>query len=157
MDCSQPPAKGRTFETLVPGCRFSTSARTITETDLINFITMFGFNEPLFVDARAAHAAGYSGRLVPGALTYCMAEGLILQSNIIHGTGIAFLGMDLDVKNPVYVGDTIHADWEVTHARRASSGSRGVITARVSVRNQHDVEVLAYTPLRLISAAGNQP
>ena len=132
------------------GSSFRTAHRTVTETDLVNFITLFGFNEPLFWDARHAASAGYRGRLCPGALTYCMAEGLVLQTHVLHGTGLAFMSMQLDVKSPVYVGDTLSAVVEVTDARKASKGERGVVTTRVSVRNQDDDEVLVYEPVRLI-------
>jgi acyl dehydratase len=150
MDEVEQLARGRTWEEMNVGSAFRTATRTVTETDLVNFITLFGFNEPLFWDARHAATAGYSGRLVPGALTYCMAEGLILQSHVLHGTGLAFLGMQLDVKRPVFVGDTLDAVVEVTGSRPASTGARGVVTTRVSVRNQRDEEVLVYTPVRLI-------
>jgi len=130
-----------------------TAARTITETDLVNFITLFGFNEPLFWDARHAATAGYSGRLVPGALTYCMAEGLVLQSHLLHGTGLAFMGMQLDTKKPVFVGDTLYARVEVLESRAASSGNRGVVTTRISVFNQNDEEVMVFVPVRLIRGA----
>jgi acyl dehydratase len=150
MDDVQPLVRGQTWEEMKVGQAFRTASRTVTETDLVNFVTLFGFNEPLFWDAGHAASAGYSGRLVPGALTYCMAEGLIIQSHVLHGTGLAFLGMQLDVKKPVFVGDTIHAIVEVTEARAASSGNRGVVTARVSVRNQDNEEVLVFVPVRLI-------
>jgi acyl dehydratase len=153
MDDVQPLVRGQTWEEMKVGQAFRTASRTVTETDLINFVTLFGFNEPLFWDAGHAASAGYSGRLVPGALTYCMAEGLVIQSHVLHGTGLAFLGMQLDVKKPVFVGNTIHAIVEVTEARAASSGNRGVVTARVSVRNQDDEEVLVFVPVRLIRGA----
>jgi acyl dehydratase len=54
------------------------------------------------------------------------------------------------VKKPVFVGDTISAVVEVLDARKASKGERGVVTTRVSVRNQDDEEVLVYEPVRLI-------
>jgi acyl dehydratase len=146
--------RGQTWEEMTVGKTFRTAARTVTETDLINFVTQFGFNEPLFWDARHAASAGYSGRLVPGALTYCMAEGLVIQTHSLHGTGLAFMGMQLDVKKPVFVGDTLSAVVEVTDSRKASSGERGVVTTRVSVRNQNDDEVLVYTPVRLIRGLG---
>jgi acyl dehydratase len=60
------------------------------------------------------------------------------------------MGMQLNVKQPVFVGDTICAMVEVTESRQASSGARGVVTTRVSVFNQHDEEVLVYVPVRLI-------
>jgi acyl dehydratase len=151
MSDAEPLVRGKTWEEMTVGSRFRTASRTITEADLVNFITMFGFNEPLFWDARHAATAGFKGRLVPGALTYSMAEGLVIQSHILHGTGLAFMGMQLDVKKPVYVGDTIHAVVEVTESRAASSGpDRGVVTTRISVRNQDDEEVLVFVPVRLI-------
>lgn len=147
---AEPLVQGTTYEDMVVGSRFRTAFRTVTETDLVNFVTLFGFNEPLFWDARHAASAGYSGRLVPGALTYCMAEGLVLQTHVLHGTGLAFMGMRLDVKKPVFVGDTICAVVEVTESRPASSGGRGVVTTRVDVYNQRDDLVLVYEPVRLI-------
>ena len=150
MTDAEPLVQGRTWEQMELGSRFRTAARTITETDLVNFITLFGFNEPLFWDARHAATAGFRGRLVPGALTYCIAEGLVLQTHVLHGTGLAFMGMQLDVRKPVFVGDTLHAIVEVIGARKAATGERGVVTTRVSVQNHHDEEVLVYSPVRLI-------
>jgi acyl dehydratase len=150
MSDAPPLIRGTTFEEMTVGSRFRTAHRTITETDLVNFITLCGFNEPLFWDARHAATAGYEGRLVPGALTYALAEGLVLQTHVLHGTGLAFMGMQLDVKRPVFVGDTICAVVEVTESRPASSGARGVVTTRIGVFNQRDEEVLVYVPVRLI-------
>ena len=150
MTDAEPLVRGSTYEEMVVGSRFRTAARTVTETDLVSFITLFGFNEPLFWDARHAATAGYRGRLVPGALTYCIGEGLVLQTHVLHGTGLAFLGMQLDVGQPVCVGDTLYAVCEVLESRPASSGARGVVTTQVTVLNQDDEEVLVYTPVRLI-------
>src|SRR5437868_3757573 len=115
---------GQTWEEMTPGSAFRTATRTITETDLVNFITLFGFNEPLFWDGRHAAEAGYSGRLVPGALTYCIAEGLTIQTHVIHGTGLAFMHMEVDVRRPVFVGDTVACIVEVTEARPSSKPGR---------------------------------
>ena len=60
---------------MVPGSRFRTASRTITETDLITFVTLAGMNEPLFYDEAGSLDAGYAGRLVPGALVFAYAEG----------------------------------------------------------------------------------
>lgn len=150
MSDARPLIHGSTYEEMVVGSRFRTASRTVTETDLVNFITLFGFNEPLFWDASHAASAGYEGRLCPGALTYAMAEGLVIQTHVLHGTGLAFMGMQLDVKKPVFVGDTIHAVVEVEESRPASKGSRGIVTTRVSVFNQRDELVLVYVPVRLI-------
>jgi acyl dehydratase len=145
---------GQTWEDMKAGSVFRTAGRTVTETDLVNFITLAGFTEPLFWDAGHASGGGYTGRLVPGALVYCFGEGLVLQTNVLHGTGLAFMSMELSVKGPTYVGDTIYVVVEVTESRKASKGERGVVTTRNSVRNQRHEEVLVFTAVRLIRGRG---
>jgi acyl dehydratase len=148
---------GQTFEEMTVGTVFRTAARTITETDLVNFITWGGFTEPLFWDASHAAGGGYAGRLVPGALVYCLGEGLVLQTNVLHGTGLAFMSMELSVKRPAYVGDTLHVIVEVTESRKASRGERGVVTTRNTIRNERGEDVLVFTPTRLIRGRDYQP
>jgi acyl dehydratase len=117
----------------------------------MTFVTLGGFNEPLFMDVQYVEKhTPYTGRLIPGALTYMLAEGLVIQTHVIHGTGIAFVHMELDVTAPVYVGDTLVVDVEVTESRETSAGGRGLVTTRNSVRNQRDEEVLVYVPVRLL-------
>jgi acyl dehydratase len=143
--------RGLSWEEQPVGFTFRTPGRTITESDLMTFVTLGGFNEPLFMDARFVEEhTPYTGRLVPGALTYALAEGLVIQTHVIHGTGLAFLHMELDVKAPTYVEDTIEVVVEVTESRPTNKPGRGLVTTRNSVRNQGDEEVLVYTPVRLI-------
>lgn len=132
------------------GSAYATASRMVTETDLIRFISM-GFTEPLFTDPAGAQAAGYRGRLVPGALTFSLAEGLLMQTNVIHGTGIAFLGVTMTVNAPVFVGDTIEVAWSVTKARPTSRGNRGIVTTRNLVRRQDGEIVMEYSPTRMIA------
>jgi acyl dehydratase len=82
-------------------------------------------------------------------MTFAFAEGLVIQTGCIHETGVAFLHMDLDIKAPVYVGDTIGVIVEVTEQRPTSKGDRGLVTTRNEVVNQRDEVVLVYTPARL--------
>jgi acyl dehydratase len=152
----EPLVRGRTWEQMPVGSAFSTGRRTVTEADLVQFISWGGFNEPLFYDASHAAAGGYTGRLIPGAMIYCIAEGLILQTNVLNGTGLAFMHMELTVKQPVYVGDTLLAVVTTTDSRPSSKPGRGVVTAHVSVRNQRDEEVLVFSPVRLIRGADYQ-
>src|SRR5690349_18415195 len=148
---SVPPlSHGLTWEDMTAGSSFRTASRTVTEADLSSFVNLGGFNEPLFYDARHASAGGYSGRLIPGAMVYMLSEGLILQTNALHGTGLAFLHMDFDVRSPTFVGDTLRVIVEVTSSRASSKPGRGVVESRCSIRNQHNEEVAVYTPLRLI-------
>jgi acyl dehydratase len=141
------------------GFRFRTASRTITDADVTLFVGLAGVTEPLFLDARVAPENGYQGRLVPGMMTYSFAEGLLIQTGCIHETGVAFLHMELDVKAPVYVGDTIGVVVEVTGQRPTSKGDRGLVTTRNEVVNQRGEVVLVYTPVRLTRSveAGPSP
>jgi acyl dehydratase len=146
----RPFVQGLYWTEMTVGSAYSTASRTVTEVDLMRFVSM-GFTEPLFTDASGAEAAGYRGRLVPGALTFSLAEGLLMQTNVIHGTGLAFLGTTLTVLAPVLIGDTIRVAWEVTQARAASTGNRGIVTTRNLVRNSGGQVVMEYSPTRLIA------
>ena len=145
----QPYVHGRTWEEMTVGFTFRTDGRTVTESDLINFVTLVGVNEPLFLDAQFGLENGYRGRVVPGMMTFSYSEGLVIQTGCIHGTGLAFLHTDLDIKSPVYVGDTITVVVEVTEQRAASKGNRGLITTRNTVFNQRGEVVMVYSPVRL--------
>lgn len=139
------------FEDFTPGDVFRTVARTITETDLINFVTCAGMLEALFVDAeyRASQAAT-SGRLVPAALVYAVAEGLVLNATA-QATGLAFLHMELNVLKPTVAGDTIHVEIEVISAEPASRPGRGKVRTLNRIVNQRGDVVIEYNPLRLMA------
>jgi len=157
LSAHEPLIRGRTWEEMTPGFSFRTSSRTITEADVHAFVQLVGINEPLFLDARVAGEAGYTGRLVPGMMTFSYAEGLVIQTGSIHGTGMAFLHTELDIAAPVYVGDTITVVVEVTEQRPTSSGGRGLVTTRNSVVNQDGVTVMTYSPIRLTKGAQPTP
>ena len=68
------------WDELQIGDSFATQKRTITETDLVTFCNLNWFTEDLFVDLSNREALAISGRVVPGALVYSFAEGLIVPS-----------------------------------------------------------------------------
>ena len=133
--------RGFSFGDLHVGFRFRTHRRTIREADLVAFMTLTGLTEELF-------AVKHEKQLVPGALVYSLAEGLLLPS--MQDTGVAFLGATLDVKAPTYVDDTIHVDCEVIEHRLTSKGDRGLVRFSNLVKNQSGEVVLAYNPLRML-------
>lgn len=137
------------WQDLKVGARYKTWGRTITEADVVNFVNTVGMSEPLFTDAeyRKSHSA-MTGFAAPGSLVFCIAEGLTLAGTA-HGTGLAFLHTELDVKGPVLVGDTIHVEIEVVEARASSKG-RGLVRTRNEVKNQRGETVVVYSPLRLM-------
>lgn len=139
---------GLYFEELEPGTRFRTVGRTITEADLGSFINLTWLTEEIFTNAHAREGMALPARVVPGALVYGFAEGLLTPA--IQHTGLAFLNAELDVKAPTCVGDTIHVECEVIEARTTSKPDRGLVRTRNRVVNQRGEDVLVYTPLRMI-------
>lgn len=145
---------GMTFEDLPVGRRFRTIGRTVTDADITAFVSATGMTEVLFTNLEYLRTESLiKGRLAPGALVYCFAEGLLLQSTMQH-TGLAFLEMHLKVERPVIAGDTIHVACEVVEARRTSKPGRGIVKTHNEVVNQRGEIVLTYTPVRMIKAGG---
>src|SRR5215831_16235243 len=122
------------FEDLPVGRKFKTIGRTVTEADITNFVNCTGMVEVLFTNLEfLEHESDIKRRLAPAALVYAFVEGLLVQSTIQH-TGLAFLHMDLNVENPVFAGDTIHAECEIIEARRSKSRhERGLVRTCVQV------------------------
>ena len=142
---------GFCFEDLPLGRQFKTIGRTVTEPDIVNFINTIGMTEVLFTNLDfLKNEAGFKGRLAPGSLVYCFAEGLLAQSTM-QGTGFAFLGMQLDVKGPTFAGDTIHVECEVVESRRSETrAGRALVRTRNRVVKQDGTVVMEYNPLRML-------
>lgn len=151
MQTERLPMLGRGFywQELEVGQRFQTFRRTITETDIVNFISVTGMLEAIFIDTTFEQGA-IKGRPAPGALTYGIIEGFVMQS-MVQGTGLAMLEVHKKALAPVVAGDTIWAEIEVTGIRPTSTGNRAVVTSQIDVKNQHGKDVMTYTAVRMLA------
>jgi 3-hydroxybutyryl-CoA dehydratase len=141
--------QGFVWQDLQVGQRMRTFRRTVTETDLVNFIGVTGMLEAIFIED-GYEGGAMAGRPVPGALTYALIEGFILQT-MIQGTGLAMLELHQKILAPVLVGDSIEAQVEVTAIKPTSKSGRAVVTSRIDVFNQRGVLVMTYTATRLLA------
>ncbi len=149
---SAPERLGRGFywQDMVPGARYLTYGRTVTSSDIGNFVGLAGMVEVLFTNAEYRRtASAIKGEPAPGALVFAVAEGLALNATA-QETGLAFLGTTMDIKGPTVAGDTLEVEIEVLDVRKESKGSRGLVRTRNTVRNQHGQTVMVYEPLRLM-------
>jgi acyl dehydratase len=95
-----------------------------------------------------------SGRVVPGAMVYSFAEGLLVHATMQH-TGLAFLNMELNVVGPTFAGDTIYVECEVVESRlSASRPGRGLVRTFNRVKKQDGSVVITYNPLRMVKVRG---
>lgn len=134
------------WQDLSVGQKFRTHRRTLTETDLVNFINGTGMLESIFIDT--TYQGAMTGRPVPATLTLSLIEGFLLQS-VIQGVGLAMLDLAMKPVAPVRVGDTIWAVMEVTGLRPTSKNNRAIVSAAVTVFNQNDEAVLTYEVTRM--------
>lgn len=151
MQTSTLPILGQGFywQELEIGQRFQTFRRTITETDIVNFISVTGMLETIFIDTTFEQGA-IKGRPAPGALTYGIIEGFVMQA-MVQGTGLALLEVHKKALAPVVAGDTVWAEIEITDIRPTSRLNRAVVTSRIDVKNQHGTDVMTYTAVRMLA------
>ena len=129
--------QGVTFEEHTIGARYQTLGRTVSQSDIVTFVNLCGFTEPLFMDMEYVRKESVFGRrAAPGALTFALSEGLVMQTGLIHGTGMAF-----------------RVDVEVVDKRETRKPDRGIVTYQHRVVNQRDEVVLEVRIQRMIRRA----
>ena len=80
------PDSGWYFEDFEVGQVDRTIGRTVTEADLVNFVTFGGIFEEIYHQrrVRAEEDSLFKGRVVPGLLILVVAEGLYVQTGHTH-------------------------------------------------------------------------
>lgn len=113
--------------------------RTVTETDNLLFSTLTHNPQPLHIDAEAARASEFGQILVNGTWTFSLMVGLSVAETTL-GTLVANLGYDrLVMPKPVFIGDTLRAETEVTGLRDSKSRpDAGLVTFTHRLFNQRD-------------------
>jgi len=145
---------GIDFEGHTIGAVYRTLGRTVSETDIVSFVNLCGFTEPLFMDMEyVKRESVFQRRAAPGALTFALSEGLVMQTGLIHGTGMSYLGSEIKIVAPVIVGDTLHVRVVITDKRETKKPDRGIVTYKHEVLNHRGELVLEATIKRMIRRA----
>jgi acyl dehydratase len=113
--------------------------RTVTETDNLLFSTMTHNPQPLHLDIEAARTSEFGRILVNGTFTFALMVGLSVGETTL-GTLVANLGYDKLVHpKPVFIGDTMRAETEVTDLKPSKSRPEaGIVTFIHRLINQRD-------------------
>lgn len=128
------------FDDIKSGETFSTSSRTIFDADILAFAGLSGDFNRLHVDETYAVKSIHGRRIAHGMLVASIVTGL--RSRLDEFAMLGFLETRRQFKKPVFPGDTISADYEVSQVRRSSSQPlMGVVTLDVRVKNQDGVTV----------------
>jgi acyl dehydratase len=130
---------GMYYEEFAPGMGLDTDSRTVTEADIMSFAGLSGDMNPMHTSARFAQGTPFGKRVAHGALIFSIATGLIYRMRIIEGTVLAFRSIDeWKFSQPVYIGDTIHCNLEVTETKDAKRLGGGQVVITIRVFNQDD-------------------
>ena len=114
-------------------------ARTITETDVVQFAWISGDVNPMHTDAVHSAKSPIGQRIAHGALGLSVATGLSASLGYLDGTAIAALGVDeWRFLKPIYFNDTIRLRATVVSARASSKPDRGVLVRRMELLNQRN-------------------
>jgi acyl dehydratase len=129
--------RGRYFEQFEIGQQLVTAARTITESDIVNFAGMTGDYNQIHTDAEFAAKDTFGQRVAHGMLVQSIATGLAVQSGIIEGTVLAFREQSAKFSLPVFIGDTVHVELKITEIKALPRLGGGNINMKYAVYNQH--------------------
>lgn len=151
---TNPRPHGRYFEEFSIGDKIITTARTITETDIVNFAGLSGDFNQIHIDAAYAGTQMFKQRVAHGLLVLSIASGLAVQTRFMEQTVMAFREIsEWKFSKPIFIGDTIHVELEVTELKGMPRLGGGAVTIKLNVKNQNDEVVQTGTWLALMMSA----
>lgn len=131
--------RGRYFEEFNIGDRIVTAGRTVTETDIVQYAGLSGDFNQIHTDAAYASTQMFKQRVAHGLLGLSIASGLVVQTGFMEQTIMAFREMtEWKFSKPIFIGDTIHVEIEVTDLKAMSRLGGGMVSIKLTVKNQND-------------------
>lgn len=126
---------------------FDSPARTLTETDIINFAGLTSDWHPLHTDTTYAENSRFGKRIAHGMLVLSVGMAQLFRistDTILAKEFVAFYGMDkVRFTAPTFIGDTIKAQATVIEIDYKKPDS-GVLLYDVVISNQNDETVCRF-------------
>ncbi|MDR3455559.1 MAG: hypothetical protein P4L96_22625 [Rhodoferax sp.] len=137
--------------------QFKTHRRTITETDIVNFVNVSGLHEPFFIDMEYIQdnmTGAHRSRFAPGPMIISLGMGLlatyvagIIERTVVgHDIGAfgGMTGLQARLRGALFPGDTIHVEGE---ARLRPPTGRGFTLMDIQhlVINQRGETIVDFT------------
>lgn len=148
-----PPRRldGYFFEDYRLGQRFQhATPRTITAGEVALNIALSGARQPLHCAETVAQALGYARCPIDDLLLFNIAFGKTVPD--ISHNAVANLGYaDCRFLLPVFAGDTIRCESEITGLKENSNGKTGVVYVRSNALNQRNENVLTWARWVMVS------
>ncbi len=151
--------EGPFFEDFHPGMTVrSRTGRTVTDTDNIWFTLLTGNTNQIHFNQdytrKTFPGEPFRGRMVVnGFLTIAIAAGLLVDETSRNGFQV---GMEnVKFEEPVFHGDTIYSEAEVTQVRESRSRPGfGLVTLRTRGRNERGQTVVEFDRVFMVRKKG---
>ena len=144
--------RGLFYDELEVGARYlHRPGRTVTDSDNALFSALTMNPQALHVDAAYAVTQPFGRPLMNSMWTLATLVGLSV-AQLTQGTLVAQLGLsDISFPHPLFAGDTLYAETEVTGKRLSESRpGQGLVTMTHTGRNQDGVVVATATRVALM-------
>jgi acyl dehydratase len=144
--------RGLWFEEFEVGARYlHRPGRTATEADNVLFSSLTMNTQALHLDAAYSASQPFGQRLMNSMWTLATMVGASV-SQLTQGTLVAQVGLgDISFPAPLFAGDTLYTETEITAARlSASRPGQGLVTMVHTGRNQDGVVVATATRVALM-------
>lgn len=148
--------RGKYFEELELGQEIFTAARTITESDLVQFANLTGDTNPMHTDAESSKNGVFGERIAHGLLGLSYTMGLLWPLGFMEGTVTAFMGLEAKFKAPIKIGDTIHAMAKVKQKKEMKAMGGGIVVLESRLYNQRK-EVVQQADLTVLIKSSPKP
>jgi 3-hydroxybutyryl-CoA dehydratase len=133
------PSKGMWFEEFEVGQQIITPGRTITEGDIVTFAGLSGDYNQIHTNMEFSRQTPFGQRVAHGLLGLSITSGLAMRTGVLEGTVIAFREINnWKFTNPVFIGDTIHAELNIIETKSIPRLKGGSISIEIVVKNQRD-------------------
>lgn len=137
------------------GQEWQSVARTVTQTDIVNFAGLSGDFNPIHMDHEFAKTTMFRQPIAHGLLVLSMGSGLGLMAPPMRT--LAFLSVkEWKFLEPVFIGDTIHVKAKLLELEVRGRGKRAVLTWQRQVLNQHNKVVQEGTVVTLVEGRGKR-
>lgn len=131
------------FETLRVGDRASTG-KTVTEADILMFAAVSTDTNPVHIDAEAAAASVFKGRVAHGMLSASLISAVL--ANKLPGPGTIYVSQTLRFRAPVRIGETVTATVELMALDADKKHATFRTTCTVNGRRVIDGEAVVIPP-----------
>jgi acyl dehydratase len=147
---SREPDQPLTFDDVAVGDTWTSPARTITETDVVQFACLTGDFNPLHVDREFARSTPFGQPIAHGLLGISYVAGL--GSHSPRMATLSFLKiLEWNFLQPIFFGDTVHVETEILAMEPKARGRRGEVTWKRSLVNQRGEIVQEGRTLTLVA------